>query len=194
MGFAPKAGSFLNITAKKKLTSTFDQELTLLIGGARLDMVIMPVIATLCHILKGERLLLQKKSKGLFGAGKWNGVGGKLEQNETLEQCVKREVFEETGLKVLDLTHHGTLIYYFGDREEPSWIIYVFSAKSFEGKLKQSKEGILRWFRFNEIPYDEMWSDDRHWLPLLLKDRKFEGKFYFDEEGRGLLDFNLKVH
>jgi len=154
----------------------------------------MPIIATLCHILKGEKLLLQKKSKVLFGADKWNGVGGKLKRNESSEEGVKREVLEETGLKILNLEFHGTLSFYFGDRNELDWIIYVFSTKDFEGKARPSEEGVLRWFAFREIPYDEMWQDDRHWLPLLLKGKKFEGNFYFDKEGKELLDFNLKIH
>jgi len=143
--------------------------------------------------MKGEAVLLQKKSKGLFGADKWNGVGGKLKPNETPEECVKREVFEETSLKVLELRFHGILNFYFGDRKEPSWIVYVFSARTFEGEPRSSEEGELRWFGFEEIPYDEMWQDDRHWLPLLLEGKSFEGDFYFDRDGRELLDFNLKT-
>lgn len=153
----------------------------------------MPIIATLCHILKDEMLLLQRKSKGLFGAEKWNGVGGKLKLNETPEDCVKREVFEETGLRVLNLKFHGILYFYFGVRNEPDWIVHVFSTKTFEGKPRSSEEGILRWFPLEEIPYDEMWQDDKYWLPLLLECKNFKGDFYFDEEGKKLLDFDLKV-
>jgi len=153
----------------------------------------MPILATVCHILKGQKLLLQKKSKGLFGADKWNGVGGKIKQDETPEETVKREVFEETGLKIMNIQSHGILNFYFGDRKELDWIVHVFSTKSFEGKPRPSKEGVLRWFAFKEIPYNEMWQDDRHWLPLLLMGNKFEGNFYFDQEGKELLDFNLKV-
>ncbi len=154
----------------------------------------MPIIATLCHILKDEKLLLQKKSKGLFGADKWNGIGGKLKRNETPEEGVKREVFEETGLRILNPEFHGTLSFYFDNGKEPDWIVYVFSAKAFEGKPRPSEEGALRWFAFKGIPYDEMWQDDRHWLPLFLKDKKFEGDFYFDKEGKELLNLYLKVH
>jgi len=143
--------------------------------------------------MKGEAVLLQKKSKGLFGADRWNGVGGKLKPNETPEECVKREVFEETSLKVLGLRFHGILNFYFGDRKEPLWIVYVFSTRTFEGEPRSGEEGELRWFGFEEIPYDEMWQDDRHWLPLLLEGKSFEGDFYFDRDGRELLDFNLKT-
>lgn len=153
----------------------------------------MSTIATVCHILKGEKLLLQKKSKGLFGADKWNGVGGKLKPNETPEDCVKREVLEETGLRILNVNFHGILNFYFGNRSERNWIVYVFSTKAFEGKLRSSEEGTLRWFTFEEIPYDEMWQDDKHWLPVLLEGKNFEGDFYFDEEGKKLIDFNLTI-
>lgn len=152
-----------------------------------------PIVATLCHIIKGRRFLLQKKSRGLFGGGKWNGVGGRVEQNETPVECVKREVFEETGLRVLDLKFHGILNFYFGDRKELDWIVHVFSTKNFEGEPKPSKEGNLKWFDFEEIPYEEMWGDDRYWIPLLFKERCFQGNFYFDERGEKLLDFNLNV-
>jgi len=153
----------------------------------------MVVIATLCHIIGDNRLLLQKKSEGLFGEGKWNGVGGKLEVNESPETCVAREVFEETGLKALDLKFHGVLNFYFGDRDELDWIVYVFSTRVFEGEPRAGGEGNLQWFAFEDIPYDEMWQDDKYWLPLLLEGKSFRGNFYFDEEGKELLGFDLKI-
>jgi len=152
----------------------------------------MAVIATLCHIIRNNTLLLQKKSKGLFGEGKWNGVGGKLEMNESPEACVAREVLEETGLKASDFKFHGVLNFYFGDRNELDWVVYVFSTKVFKEEPKPDGEGKLQWFAFEDIPYNEMWQDDKHWLPLLLENKKFRGSFYFDEEGKELLGFNLK--
>ena len=140
------------------------------------------------------KLLLQKKSKGLFGGEKWNGVGGKMKMNETPEECARREVFEETALSVVDLKSHGILNFYFGDRSRLDWVVHVFSTKVFEGEPKASGEGDLQWFAFEDIPYDEMWQDDKHWLPLLLEDKNFRGNFYFDEEGRELLGFNLKTN
>jgi len=55
-----------------------------------------------------------------------------------------------------------------------------------------SKEGTLRWFTLEEIPFGEMWQDDKHWLPILLEDKNFEGDFYFDKEGKELLDFRIR--
>lgn len=156
-------------------------------------MVRIPIVATLCHIIRDDRLLLQKKSRNLFGGDKWNGVGGKLKGSESPEECVKREIFEETSLRASNLRFHGVLNFYFGDRKELDWIVYVFSTRTFEGEPKPSEEGFLRWFAIRDVPYEEMWQDDKHWLPLLLDGKRFQGNFYFAEEGRELLDFSLKT-
>jgi len=147
----------------------------------------------LCHIIVDGKLLLQKKPKGLFGGEKWNGVGGKIKMNETPEECARREVFEETGLNVTSLKSHGILNFYFGDRSGLDWIVHVFSTRTFKGSPRPSEEGVLQWFALKDIPYEEMWQDDRYWLPLLLDGKSFEGDFYFDEEGKRLLDFNLRT-
>lgn len=153
----------------------------------------MTVEATLCHIIDGGRLLLQKKAAGLFGEGKWNGVGGKLEVGEAPREGAAREVLEETGLRVSHLTPHGVLNFYFGRRGEPDWVVHVFSAERFEGEVKASEEGALRWFPVSEIPYGEMWRDDEHWLPLLLEGRRFHGDFYFNDDGSELLDHRIET-
>ena len=153
----------------------------------------MTVEATICHIIDGDRLMLQKKSAGLFGEGKWNGVGGKLKAGETPQEGAVREALEETGLLASHLKRHGALNFYFGQKAMPDWVVHVFSTSSFEGVLKPSEEGALRWFALDEIPYEEMWQDDEHWLPLLLEGRRFNGDFYFNEEGTELLDFDLEI-
>jgi 8-oxo-dGTP pyrophosphatase MutT (NUDIX family) len=153
----------------------------------------MAVKATVCHIINGNSLLLQKKSAGLFGEGKWNGVGGKLGKGETTREGAEREALEETGLIVSNLMLHGVLNFFFGEKTEPDWIVYVFSTCTFKGTLRPSSEGWLRWFTFDEIPYGEMWQDDEHWLPLLLEGKRFNGKFHFDEGGSELLHFDLEV-
>ena len=70
----------------------------------------MTIQATLCFILHDNKVLLLKKNPGLFGAGKWNAPGGKLQHGETAEHCAKREVYEETGLEVQP-RKIGTLIF-----------------------------------------------------------------------------------
>lgn len=151
----------------------------------------MTVEATLCTIIDGDRILLQRKSAGRFGEGKWNGAGGKLRPGETPKDGVAREVHEETGLEVSNLKLHGVLKHYFGDVDEPDWVVYIFSTSVFEGRLKDGDEGVLRWFTIDEIPYESMWQDDEHWLPLLLEGQRFEGEFFFNKDGTELLNHNL---
>ena len=152
----------------------------------------MPTIATLCHIATDGRLLLQMKSLGRFGEGKWKGLGGKPKADGTPEECARREVCEESGLTVKELKERGLLHFYFGDREEIDWVVHVFSISDFEGDPKPSEEGALRWFPFDRIPFEDMWEDDRHWLPLLLRGETFHGDFFFDEGGRRLVDFMVR--
>jgi len=151
----------------------------------------MTIKATICHIIDGDRILLLRKSAGLFGEGKWNGVGGKLRESESPREGAAREALEESGLRVGLLKDHGVLRFYFGRKQEPDWIVHVFSTRMFEGETMPGEEGTLRWFKIDEIPYDEMWQDDEHWLPLLLEGRSFDGEFIFNEDGTRLLEFNL---
>ncbi|PSN88624.1 hypothetical protein B9P99_05810, partial [Candidatus Marsarchaeota G1 archaeon OSP_B] len=100
--------------------------------------------ATLCYIISEDKVLLQKKRKGLFGEGKWNAPGGKLENGETAEQCAIREVYEETGLMVKHLQFVGNL--YFFVEQYLDQVVYVFKANEFEGSVTQGDEGELKWF------------------------------------------------
>lgn len=152
----------------------------------------MPIQSVLCEIIKNGKILLQKKSDGLFGENRWNGVGGKLNPNEAPEDGVVREVFEETRLKISSPIKKGELHFYYGDRFKLDWIAHVFSVDSFSGIITRNSEGVLHWFKIEEIPYEEMWPDDKHWLPMLLSGKKFEGRFYYDEAKTKLTDFTLK--
>ncbi len=189
----------------------------------------MTTFATLCHVKKDNKILLQKKSKGLFGGGKYNAPGGKLKDNESPEKCAIREVFEETGLRVNKLEKIGELIFYTSEspsanprilrthvsrceefpipkqltrcahdytdkNEAPDWVVHVFLATHFSGKLKNNYlEGELEWFDIDNLPYDEMWEDDRLWVPLLLQNKKFIGTFYFSKNFEKLIDYKIDV-
>ena len=115
----------------------------------------MIVQATLCEIIHGGRLLLQRKSAGRFGEGKWNGPGGKVKPGETPLECVIREVREETGLTVSRLTEQGVVDFYFGEKQEPDWVVHIYATSSFKGEPKESDEGELKWFGVDEIPYTD---------------------------------------
>ena len=143
-------------------------------------------------IFEDERVLLLKKVEGKFGGGKWNGLGGKREPGESSYDCAAREAFEESGLHVRSLVHHGALEFHPAGNPGGGWTVDVFSTRKYSGVLTQGDEGELRWFKIEEIPYREMWEDDREWLPLVLKGRKFSGVFRFDADWRTLLGHELR--
>jgi len=147
---------------------------------------------TLCYIIDDKKLLMLKKSVGLFGGGKWNGLGGKISVGESPKQACIREVYEESGLNVENLKYHGALKFWFGNTTNEPIIVYVFSTKSFEGQLKESPEGILKWIDFDKVPYEDMWEDDQYWLPMLMKKENFDGEFHFNQEGTKLLNYKLR--
>lgn len=152
------------------------------------------VQAVLCYLDKNNQYLLLLKSKGKFGEGLWNAPGGKIEPKEKPEEAVKREVLEETGLRVLELIKAGSLKFFFGKSKQiPDWFVNVFVCSKFEGEVNESHEGKLLWFNKNTLPYDEMWADDRHWLPLLIDGKKFEGTFIFSEDSKELLKSSITL-
>ena len=151
----------------------------------------MTTEATLCFIRKDGKVLLQKKAKGLYGEHKYNAPGGKLLDGESLEQGIIREIKEETGFMVSKLINHGKVLYY-EDQHQPSWVVHVFSTDQFDGKLTNSREGILEWVDIGDIPYSRMWPSDKHWVPLLLEGKKF--KIYYNEKSEKIIKKEIILH
>ncbi len=153
----------------------------------------MPVEATVCLIQRDGKLLLQRKADGRFGGGKWDGPGGKLKPGESPVDGIVREVEEETGLRVIDPALRGSFDVYFGAGDEPHWTVHVFSASRFRGELRASDEGLLRWFPEDQLPYEQMWPSDRHWLPDVLAGRRFQATLWFDQKAERLLDYSVRL-
>ena len=143
--------------------------------------------ATLVFVLRADLILLIRKKRGL-GAGKINGPGGRMEPGESPQQCARREVEEEVGVTPHALLRQGELRFQFTDGY--SMEVHVFRASGCRGTLRETEEAAPRWTPLGEIPYDEMWADDRVWLPLLLDGRTFSGRFVFD--GDHMLDHELR--
>ena len=144
--------------------------------------------ANLCFIVREEKILLIRKKRG-FGAGKINGPGGKVDPGETPLEAALRETFEELGVKPIGAEQRGELHFQF--RDGFSLHCAVFLARDYEGEPRETAEAVPLWTPLNAIPYGEMWADDRHWLPLLLRGAHFSGWFEFD--GEQLLSRKLVV-
>lgn len=124
------------------------------------------------------------KKRG-FGAGRWNGFGGKLGEGETVEEAAKRELMEEAGIIPKNLEKVGELDFEFRGNSE-ILEVHVFRVEDYEGEPIESEEMRPMWFTIEEIPFHEMWADDIHWLPLFLEKKSFKGRFLFDENDQVL--------
>lgn len=143
--------------------------------------------ATLCFLLRerdgGPEVLLALKKQG-FGQGKWNGIGGKVDPGERVEEAARREVSEEVGVEVSSLEKVALLTFYFiPPGSDPAWNqeVYVFLARSWRGEPAESEEMKPQWYAYEDVPYREMWADDRLWLPRVLQGERINGVFTFSD-------------
>lgn len=142
--------------------------------------------ATLLFVREGDKILMIRKKRGL-GAGKVNGPGGRLEPGETPRQAAIRETQEELLTTPTGVQEVGELSFQFLDGL--SIHCHVFTATGYEGAPTETDEAIPLWLPVDALPYEQMWEDDRHWLPLVLSGQTFYGRFVFD--GERMLDMDL---
>jgi 8-oxo-dGTP diphosphatase/2-hydroxy-dATP diphosphatase len=135
-------------------------------------------ILTLAIPCLDGQILLGYKKRG-FGAGLYNGFGGKLEVGETIVAGMLRELKEEVNLIATKYDKLGVLNFYYTEREME---VHVFKVTEFLGEPSESDEMTADWYKPAEIPMAKMWPDDELWLPLFLADRPFAGKFWFSDE------------
>ena len=135
--------------------------------------------ATIVFIVKDGQILLIEKKRGL-GAGKINGPGGKIEPGETPLEGAIRETQEELLITPHAPRKLGELR--FSMSHCPDILCHVYRADDFTGTPTETDEAVPVWTALDAIPYDRMWEDDRHWLPLLLDERSFLGRFVFEGE------------
>ncbi len=152
--------------------------------------------ATLFFLVKEkEKQILLGFKKTSIGKGKFNGFGGKVEKGESAEQAALREMLEESGVEAFPehTSKVGELTFYSGNKETlQDFFVHVFVAKKWKGNPTESREMTPKWFKFEEIPFNQMWPDDKHWLPLILQNKKVKGIFSFDEKNEKIKEFELK--
>ena len=137
-------------------------------------------------VVEGNQVLLIRKKRGL-GAGKINGPGGKLDENETPQQCAIREVSEELCIDVAEPVKKGELRFQFLDGY--SIHVHVFKASQYSGQPAETDEAIPLWYPQGKIPFGEMWADDIVWLPPVLGGATVDGRFLFDNDA--LLEYEV---
>lgn len=151
-----------------------------------------PKLLSLVFLIDSQqnRVLLGLKKRG-FGKGRWNGFGGKLENDETMPQCAARELAEECGLTVstqalrlraslaFDMLSDGMVDSVTGTVSS-ALRVSVFSAELADvvgGELTASDEMEPRWWPVDEVPLGAMWPDDAYWLPQLLGGANLVARF-----------------
>lgn len=127
-------------------------------------------LSTLCYIEKDGRYLMlhRTKKKRDVNSGKWIGVGGKFEPGEMPEECLLREVKEETGLTLTEYRFRGILTF-LADGWESEYI-HLYTASAFEGSLSECNEGELAWIKKSELESLPLWEGDKIFLRLLNED------------------------
>ena len=151
-------------------------------------------ITTLCYIEHdGQYLMLHRiKKENDINEGKWIGVGGHAENGESPEECLLREVKEETGLTLTSYRFRA-LITFISDKQEPE-LMCLFTADEFSGKLITCNEGDLKWVDKTIVPTLPTWEGDAIFLKLLLENEENFFTLKLVYEGESLVDQKLEIY
>ena len=133
----------------------------------------MNKLTTLCYIEKDNKYLMlhRVKKKEDINKGKWIGVGGHFEKMESPDDCLIREVKEETGLNLTSYRARGIITFIYGS--DIVEYMHLYTADGFEGSLIECNEGVLKWIDKEDVFNLELWEGDRIFLKFLLEEREF---------------------
>jgi 8-oxo-dGTP diphosphatase len=140
-------------------------------------------LATLCYLQHEAKTLMlyRNKKKNDIHAGKWNGLGGKFAASETPEECVIREVAEESGLLIKNPRLHGIMTFPNFNASE-DWYVFIFTAGEYIGQLSDSSEGQLEWIADDRLLSLDLWEGDKIFIQWLRQDRFFSAKFVYQNK------------
>ena len=151
------------------------------------------ILSTLCYIEKDDKYLMlhRTKKKNDINKDKWLGVGGRFEEGESPEECIIREVKEETGLTLKNYQLRG-IVTYVSNKWETEYM-YIFTATEFEGDLIECDEGDLEWIEKEKIDTLPTWEGDHIFVDKL---QKYNGFFSvkFEYDGEKLIKYDLREY
>lgn len=151
------------------------------------------VVSTLCYLEKDNKylMLLRNKKEKDVNEGKWIGVGGKCEKGESPEECVIRETFEETGIKLESLKMRGVMTFASEGWEDE--YIFVYTSDKFSGHITECNEGELAWIDKDKIMDLNLWDGDRIFLDIMINsDKLFSIKLSY--KGDDIVNKQLYVY
>jgi 8-oxo-dGTP diphosphatase len=150
------------------------------------------ILATLCYIQQNGCTLMLHRTKrpNDIHSGKWNGLGGKFLPGESPEECVIREVREESGLEIKCPRLRGLLL--FPAFKGSDWYVFVFTAHELDGDIRESEEGYLKWIPDPELESLPLWPSDHIFLPWIRQGRFFSARFTYAEDQ--MLDYAVTFH
>lgn len=152
-------------------------------------------LATLCYLLNKETdstlMIFRNKKKNDYHEGKWNGLGGKFEPGESPEECAKREIFEESGLRVNSIRLKGLITFPLFDNKE-DWYVFLFTSHNFEGEIIDSPEGTLDWIPNEKLTEINLWDGDKIFIPWLFQDKFFSAKFNY--KNGNFIDYEVEFY
>lgn len=141
------------------------------------------ILTTMCYLQRDHQTLLlhRTKKKKDINEGKWIGVGGKFEAGESAEECMRREIYEETGFVAHQLQLHGIVSFpglYYGQDE----VMFVYTCHDFSGEMHECDEGELQWINDDQIASLPKWEGDYHFFEWLKDNKIHSAKIVYEND------------
>lgn len=150
------------------------------------------VTLNLLYLEKGNKIMLAMKKRG-FGEGRYNGVGGKVEPGETIEQALIRESQEEINVTPINFEKMADINFDEFYKGKPTNMhVHIFIASKWSGEPTESEEMTPKWFNKNNLPFDKMWPNDLLWIPQVFAGKKLIANFKLDKDDQ-VVSHDIKI-
>jgi len=154
---------------------------------------------TLCFLLKNDQVYLAEKrsTKKKFGNGKLNGYGGEIKPDETIEDAVVREIYEESHSKVAkeDLQKVGVIDFYFTKKPEWNQKVHIYICKKWiDDPIESDEMYAPRLYDCNKIPLERMWDADKHWIKHVFSGKIIEdARFVYGDDNSTVIEKEIRI-